>query len=191
MAFRDLVIANRSYRRFKQDEAIDESMLRELVDLARHCPSAANLQSLKYIISNTPEKNDLIFPTLGFAGYLTQWQGPAESEKPSAYIVILGDTEISKNFFVDPGICAQTMLLGATEKGYGGCIFASINRDNLRKNLNIPDKFDILLAIALGKPDEMVVLEAVESGGDIRYYRDENDIHHVPKRGLEDIILDI
>ena len=188
--FRDLVLANRSYRRFHESESIDEATLKSLVDLARCTPSAANLQSLKYILSYTPARNATVFATLGWAGYLTDWPGPGQGERPSAYIVILGDTRISKNFFCDHGIAAQTILLGATEKGYGGCMFGSIDRDRLRVVLSIEEHFEILLVIALGKPIEKVALEGVGPDGSIKYYRDEAGVHHVPKRALDEVILD-
>jgi nitroreductase len=185
----DLIKANRSYRRFVQSHKIDDSTLRELINLARCSASGANLQSLKYMISSSADKNDIIFPLLSWAGYLAEWPGPGEGEKPSAYIIILGDTEISKNFFCDHGIAAQSILLGAVEKGLGGCMIGSINRDAMRTTLGIPDKYDILLVIALGKPSERVVLEDVGDDGSIKYYRDESDVHHVPKRKLTDIII--
>ena len=188
---KDLVFANRSYRRFAQSEAISESALRELIDLARCCASAGNLQSLKYIISCTPERNAVVFPTLSWAGYLADWHGPEEGERPSAYVIVLGDTRIQKSFFCDYGIAAQTILLGAVEKGYGGCMFGSIDRDQLRKRLSIPDYFEILLAIALGRPVEKVVLEDVGPDGSIKYYRDAAKVHHVPKRRLDELILDL
>lgn len=187
---RDLVLANRSYRRYVESNSISESVLKELIDLARCTPSAANMQPLKYIISNTPEQNERIFPATAWAGYLKDWSGPAEGERPSAYIIILGDTNISKNFGCDQGIAAQTILLGAAENGYGGCMIGALDRKQLVKNLEIPEDYEVLLVIALGKPAEKVVLEEVGPDGDIKYYRDESDVHHVPKRKLEDIILD-
>lgn len=187
--FRDLILANRSYRRFHESESISEETLKSLVDLARCTPSAGNLQSLKYILSWTPERNATVFSTLGWAGYLTDWPGPVEGERPSAYVVILGDTRISKNFFCDHGIAAQTILLGAVEKGYGGCMFGSIDRDKLRAELLIDEHFEIPLVIALGKPVEMVKLEEVGPDGSIKYYRDAASVHHVPKRRLEDIVV--
>lgn len=117
------------------------------------------------------------------------WPGPAEGERPAAYIVILGDTGISKNFGCDHGIAAQSILLGARDRGLGGCMLGSIQRDRLRGLLNLPEILDILLVIALGRPKETVVLEEVSPGGDIKYWRDGQGIHHVPKRRLEDIIL--
>jgi len=188
---RDIIIANRSYRRFRELELIDESMLRELVDLGRLSASTANLQSLKYVLSFTSERNNEVFPTLAWAGYLSDWNGPAVGERPAAYIVMLLDTTISKNPFCDHGIAAQSILLGAAEKGIGGCMIGSVDKDKLRSILQIPDQYEILLVLALGKPAETVVLEDMESGGSIKYYRDNQDIHHVPKRKLEDVILDI
>ncbi len=187
---KELVLKNRSYRRFDQGRSIPEETLRELIELARLCPSGANKQPLKYIISNAAGKNSRIFSALAWAGYLKDWEGPAEGERPSAYIVILGDKDISESFGCDHGIAAQTILLGASEKGLGGCMVGSVQRKNLRKLLNIPEKYEILLVIALGKPAETVILEEAGPGG-IKYYRDSEGAHHVPKRRLEEIILPI
>jgi nitroreductase len=190
MTIKDLITKNRSYRRFYQDTDVSLETLRELVDLARLSASGANKQPLKYFLSADPQKNATIFPTLAWAGYLKDWQGAQEGEKPSAYIIILGDKTISQSFGCDHGIAAQSILLGATERGLGGCIIGSIRRNELSQLLNIPDKFEILLVIALGKPKEKVVIETMGSEGDYKYWRDEQDIHHVPKRPLDEIILE-
>jgi nitroreductase len=189
MDLRELVLKTRSYRRFYEDVPVPRQTLRELVDLARQTASAANRQPLKYWLSWEPEMNQKIFPCLAWAAYLKDWGGPAEGERPSAYIIILGDTEIAKDFNLDPGIAAQTIMLGATERGFGGCMIASIRRETLREVLGIPERYQILLVLALGKPKEKVVLEPVGPDGDIRYYRDSEGVHHVPKRSLDEIIL--
>lgn len=189
MDLRELVLKTRSYRRFYEDVPVPHETLRELVDLARQTASAANRQPLKYWLSWEPEMNQKIFPCLAWAAYLKDWGGPAEGERPSAYIIILGDTEIAKDFNLDPGIAAQTIMLGATERGFGGCMIASIRREMLREALDIPERYQILLVLALGKPKEKVVLEPVGPDGDIRYYRDSEGVHHVPKRSLDEIIL--
>lgn len=186
---RDLILKNRSYRRFYQEVAVEFETLKELVDLARLSASAANLQPLKYILSCEPQKNALIFSSLSWAGYLKNWAGPSEGERPSAYIVVLGDTEISSSFQYDAGIAAQSILLGAAEKDLGGCIVASVERDELRKSLKIPSRYEILLVLALGKPKEKVVIEEVGKPGDIRYWRDNENVHHVPKRSLSEVII--
>jgi len=186
---RDLILKNRSYRRFYQEVAIELETLRELADLARLSASAANRQSLKYILSCTPQRNALIFPNLSWATYLKDWPGPSEGEQPSAYIIVLEDTEIKQFFGCDHGIAAQSILLGAVDKGLGGCMISSIQKDGLRNVLGIPPRYEILLVLALGKPKETVVIEALESSGDIKYWRDSEGVHHVPKRSLDDIIL--
>ena len=186
---KDLVLKNRSYRRFYQDCRIESGVIRELLDLARLCSSAGNLQPLKYIFSCDPERNALIFPHLAWARYLKDWSGPREGEKPTGYVVVLGDTEITRSFGCDHGIAAQTMLLGAVERGLGGCMIASIDKDGLRQALKIPDRLEILLVLALGKPREKVVIETLKPDGDVKYWRDNRGVHHVPKRRLYDIIL--
>ena len=186
---RDLILRNRSYRRFQQVVDIKYETLRELVDLARLSPSAMNAQPLKYVLSCDSEKNALIFAHLGWAGYLTDWPGPSDGERPSAYIVILGDTEIGTSFGCDHGIAAQSILLGATERGLGGCIIANIKRQDLRTALEIPMQYEILLVLALGRPSEEVVIDEVGAEGDIKYWRDGSGVHHVPKRALADLIV--
>jgi len=186
---KDLVRKNRSYRRFYEDFKIERKTLVELVDLARLSASASNKQPLKYILSCEKDKNDLIFSTLAWAGYLKDWPGPGEGERPSAYIVMLSDTEISKKYWCNPGIAAQSILLGATEKELGGCMLASVKRDKLKSALKIDERYEILYVLAVGKPKEKVVLETVGPEGDIKYWRDSQGFHHVPKRLLKDIIL--
>jgi nitroreductase len=185
----DLVRKNRSYRRFYQEVVIGHDTLRELVDLTRCCASAANLQPLKYILSWEPDRNALIFRHIAWAAYLKGWQGPPEGERPSAYIIVLGDRTIAKSFGCDHGIAGQTILLGAAEKGLGGCMIGSVRRDDLRQAIGVPRHLSILLVIALGKPKESVVIENLGPSGDIKYWRDSQDVHHVPKRSLDEIVV--
>lgn len=185
----DLMRINRSYRRFQQNFLIDIEILRELVELARLSASAANRQPLKYILSSDPRMNAMIYPHLTWAGYLKDWNGPTEGEKPSAYIIVLGDKEITVNFGCDHGIATQSILLGAVEKGLGGCIIGAVDHKGLREDLKIPERYQILHVIAVGKPAEKVVAEDLLPGGDIKYWRDSDGVHHVPKRLLQELIL--
>ena len=185
----ELVKANRSCRRFYEDDQIELKTLEDLVDLARLSASGANLQPLKYILACQPDVNAEIFSCLGWAGYLKDWPGPEPGERPTGYIVILGDTTISKEFGVDHGIAGQSMLLGAREKGLAGCMIATINRKDLRPMLNIESHLKILLVLAIGKPKEEVVIESVGPDGSILYWRDAEAVHHLPKRALTDIIV--
>jgi nitroreductase len=186
---KELVLKNRSVRRFKQNQSVSMETLKELVDLARLSPSAANKQPLKYVISNESDKNKRIFPHLAWAGYLSDWKGPAEGEQPAAYIIICVDKTIAKeDINCDHGIAAQSILLGAVEKGLGGCIIGSINRDVLQTDLNLPDYLKIMLVLALGVPNEQITIEKIDNKHDIKYWRDPNNVHHVPKRILDEII---
>ena len=158
---KELVKKNRSYRRFYQEKKLTRQQLMELVETARLTPSAANRQPFKYRIVCDEEENEKVFRLLGFAGYLKDWDGPSEGEKPTGYIVITCPANVNDE--VDAGIVGQTMLLAATEAGFGGCFFGNVK--------------------------EEVVLEDIPADGDIKYYRDENQVHHVPKKRIEDIVL--
>jgi len=187
---KDLILKNRSYRRFDSSAALDETTLIELVDLARQSASAANMQPLRYILSWEKERNSLIFDHLKWAGYLKEWPGPDQHERPTGYVILLAETG---NQFVkfDAGIACQSMLLAAVEKHLGGCMFGSIDREGLIEKMGIPKEYEIVLILALGKPVEQVVLDQVPDDGDIKYWRDQNNVHHVPKRKLENIIMQI
>jgi nitroreductase len=160
-----------------------------LIGLAQYAPTGRNRQPLKFWLSNTPEMNAAIFPNLAWAGALKDWKGPAEGERPTAYIILLGDTDIKTSFGVDHGIAAQTIMLGAAERGLGGCMIAFFRNKSLREALAIPERYEILLVLALGKPAETVVTEPVGEDGSTTYYRDAEDVHHVPKRSLDALIV--
>ncbi len=187
MKVRDLVLKTRSIRRFVEKQAVGRDVLEELVDLGRLSASGGNLQPLKYMLSCDAKTNERIFPHLMWAGYLKEWPGPAEGERPAAYIVMLNDTGIARSAGCDHGIAAQSILLGATERGLGGCMIGALDRRGLAEALNIPDRYEILLVLALGVAAETVRL--TEADGSIEYYRDENDVHRVPKRALGEVIV--
>ncbi|RPH37408.1 MAG: nitroreductase family protein [Desulfobulbaceae bacterium] len=187
---KNLVQSSRSFRRFDHNVLVSMQTLEELVELARLCPSAANKQPLRFILSTAPSDNDAIFACLKWAAYLTEWDGPSPEERPSAYIVMINtakDWEFAK---FDLGIMAQTMLLGAVEKGLGGCMIGALDREKLRAHFSLQPELDVSLVLALGKPVEDVRVVDVPKGGSIRYYRDEAGVHYVPKRSLDELTLD-
>ncbi len=184
---RDLIRNTRSCRRFHEDVIVPKEVLVEFVDLARLAGSARNAQPLKYLVVNEPQKREQVFALLGWAGYLTDWPGPEKGERPAAYIICLLDTRICEEADCDLGIATQNILLAATEKGLAGCRIASVS-GKLHEVLGLPDHLRILLVLALGKPKETVVLEECTSN-DIRYWRDEEETHHVPKRCLAEILV--
>jgi len=185
----ELVLKNRSYRRFNQEYPVDRNTLYELIELARLTGSGKNAQALKYLVSADPELNARVFHTLKWAAYLKDWGGPVEGERPSAYVVVLDDTAIEENPVCDRGIAMQTILLGAVERGLGGCILGAINRGELATLLALPKHLRIGNVIALGQPKESIVIEGLREDGDVRYWRGADGVHHVPKRPLSEIIV--
>jgi len=187
----DLIKSTRSFRRFDETVKVDRKTLEDLVDLARHSASARNRQPLKYILSCDEQTNSQVFSSLTFAAALKEWSGPAHGERPSSFLNVLGATEITAGFGCDHGIAGQNIMLGARERGLGGCMIGSVNHQKLRRLLNIPERYDILLVLAIGKPAETVVIEPMPPDGSVNYWRDEQDVHHVPKRSLNEIIIDL
>ena len=187
---RELVTRNRTRRRFEEGRQVGRAVLAELIEIARLIPSAQNKQPLKYLLSTTKERNEAIFGCLRWASHLKDWPGPAEGERPAAYVVILGDREIAETVPWDHAVAAQTIMLAAVEKGLGGCIIASIDKNRLIKALGLSRRYRILLVVALGFPRETVVFEEMNDG-DYRYWRDAQGVHHVPKRSLAELILEI
>ncbi len=185
---KSLLLKNRSYRRFDQSRTISRDELLEMVDAARVSGSARNAQPIKYFLSFDRETNDKIFSTLAWAGYLSDWPGPKDGERPSAYLIQLHDTTLGANYFCDDGIAAQSILLTAVECGLGGCIIASVKKEKLMESLQIPGHLAIIQVIALGKPVEKVKLEELKEG-DFKYWRDKDQVHHVPKRSLKELVI--
>ncbi len=188
MYLKDLIVKSRSYRRFDESQRIDIKTLEVLIDLARLSPTGANRQPLKFVLFNSSEDCDRVFQSLLWAGYLEDWAGPEKGERPSGYVIILGDKSITEVFGIDHGIAAQSIMLGACELGLGGCIIASIKREELISDLNIPDKYEVLLVLALGKPVEKVVIDEIKNNN-VKYFRDNSKVHHVPKRSLNELII--
>ena len=189
MDVRELTLKNRSYRRFHQDVPVDMQTLRDLVDLARISQSPWNQQAVKFLLCNRPEMNAEIFKHLHWAARMPQWKGPAEGERPAAYIIVVADKELGKIFNFDHVVAGISILLGAVERGLGGCLVGAFSKKSMHATLKLTDRYEPLLAIALGKPNETIVLDPVGPDGDTAYWNDEHGVHHVPKRSLEDLIL--
>ena len=182
----ELLEKNRSYRRFSEKRVSDE-LLRACINGARLSASAANRQRIRFVVVNDKETCDKIFKTLRFAAFLTEWSGPSDNERPTAYIIAMTESELDKIVALDMGIAAQSILITAINDGVGGCIFKSYDKEVLSSILNregyIPE-----LVIALGYPSEQVVVVEPKDG-DLKYYRDENDVHCVPKLSVDELII--
>ena len=187
---KDLMPKERSYRSFDESVKIDRETLVSFVDNARLIPSSVNLQPLKYKICDTKESCDLVLPLTKWAALLSEYQLPPKDHAPTAYIVICVDKNVSDKsiFDKDVGIAAQTIMLSAVEEGFGGCMIGNFNPQKLAEALCLPDGIVPSLILGLGKPDEEIITEEINDNKS-EYYRDENGIHHVPKRTLEEILL--
>ncbi len=189
-----LIKQNRTFRRFYEDIKISNEDLISFIELARLSSSPRNQQALKFYFSNTEDINKGIFKTLSWAGALPNWDAPEKGERPSAYVIILGDNSLIKEgakayHEVASGIVAQSITLGASKKDFGACMIAAIKRKPLREFLNLPEHLEILLVIAIGKPKETVILKEMPKNGNYNYWRDEKQNHYVPKRSLDEIII--
>ncbi len=186
---KDLVLKNRSYRKFHNNRKISEDTLMELVDLARTTPSSKNLQPLKYLLVTDNGDVDFLYGQLNWAWYLKDWEGPKENERPPAYIIMCIDTNLNEKALIDAGISAQTILLGAAEKGLGGCIIRTVNGYAVSKQFNLPSNIEVVQVIALGYPNQEIILTDIDETGSVKYHEDKMGNHVVPKRKLDDIII--
>lgn len=185
---KEMMIRNRSYRRFDESVRISEDELKELVDLCRYTASGRNLQPLKYRLATSEEECAKVYPHLKWAGYLADWDGPKPGERPAAYLIQCLDTALTTNLLCDDGIQLEALTLGAVSKGLGCCIIKSFNKKEIKEVLGLSDELDPIYVLAIGKPVETVILEEMKDG-EIEYWRDEEQKHHVPKRTLKEILV--
>lgn len=189
--FARTVRACRSYRRFDEGDPVPEALLIEFVDLARVVASGANRMPLRYRIVSSAGEREAVFSQLKWAGALPEWDGPETGERPTGYIVVC-DAGHGATTPVDEGIAAQTILLAATQAGYGGCMLHAFNKAGVSGALGLEDAgVSPLMVIALGRPAEEVRLEPLDASpnGSANYWRDEASVHHVPKRSLADVLV--
>ena len=188
---KDLLIASRSYRSFSPDLPVTEELLLNWVDHARYCPSSINLQMLKFRLVTGKDDCAAILPLTRWAGKIKDVKLPPEGHAPTGYIVICSDDGVvsdAERFQKDVGIVAQTIMLAATESGFGGCMIGSFPQAELAKALKLPLGVLPQLVLALGKPDETVEIVDESADGSVTYYR-KNGVHYVQKRTLPHLIL--
>lgn len=188
MSFFELVQKTRTCRRFDQ-ESLPEGFLESLIDLARVCPSGKNLQPLKYITIDNESFKAELFPHLRWAGALKEWDGPAEGERPTAYVALVLDKNIGSSAGQDVGIVAQTMQLAAMDKGIGSCMIGAFIKPEVTRVLGLDDSQEIQLILALGYPGEERVLVDADDKTGVTYYRDDKGVHYIPKRSSSELLL--
>ena len=186
----DLLVKCRSFRSFDPDKKIPEELLLKFIDNARISAATRNLQPLKYRIVTSVEELAKCNPELRYAASLGI-KLPPDGHEATSLIVMCHDTDVTpftEIYLKDIGICAEIIMLSATEAGYGGCMIGSYNPEAIATALGLSENLKINLVLALGAPDETALLIEAEDGK-VKYFRDENNTHYVPKRKLEDIII--
>jgi len=181
----EAILSRRSIRRFQQ-KPIPIELLKKFVNGARLAPSAANLQPLEYFVVTDKELRSKVFETLGWAAYIKPKWAPSEDERPTAYIIILVKDPNNKWYSRDASLASENIVLAAEKESIGSCIMCKIDREKLQEILKVPKDMIVDSVIALGYKAEKSVVEDFK--GSIKYWRDKNEILHVPKRKLEDII---
>ena len=190
--FKELVKRNRSFRGYDESYRFTKEQLEDYVDTTRYTASSVNMQPLKYFIAYEKEMVDTIQKMTKWARALPDLNLPYVGKRPTGFIVVCQDINISLNterFMKDVGIVAQTILLQATEEGLGGCMIGNFKKEEVMETLKLDDNLVPLLIIALGKPDEEIVITEIPKSGSTNYYRDKEDVHYVPKRSLGDILI--
>ena len=189
----DAIVQRRSIRVFK-DESVPYDILEKCVNAARLAPSAMNRQLCEYVIVDDKQALAKVLDCAAkWAGASKPQGGWSPQGRPTAYIVSLINKELaaqigcgSRNTDFDAALAMENMVLVAEEEGLGSCVMTGIDRDRLQQALNIPAEYEVAMLLALGYPDEKVVIE--ESDGAVERRLDENGVRHVPKRKLKDII---
>ncbi|MDE7413661.1 MAG: nitroreductase family protein [Muribaculaceae bacterium] len=190
-SFKKLVESTRSIRRFDESRRIGRDTLENLVELTRFCASGRNAQPLRYVLIDSEEECEQIFPLLKWAGYFKEWDGPEKGERPVAYLVQCIDTKYGADCLCDDGLQLEAITLGMTTLGLGGCIIKAFDHINLSKVLNLDKRYSPRYVLAIGYPVEKVVIEEMngEENADFKYFRTPDGVHHVPKRPLKELIL--
>ena len=127
---KELAYSARSIRVFDRSRPAGEENLRHFVECARFCPSAANLQPLKYRLCFEAEESHALFELTRWAGYIKDVKLPPEGCEPTDFIVICHDvnvTPINEYSSMDVGIAAQTINLAAKERGFSCCMIGSFD----------------------------------------------------------------
>ena len=188
---RNLMMDNRSYRRFDHAKSISPETLSALVELTRYCASGRNLQPLRYRLVWKEKECEDIFPALKWAGYYTDWDGPSPEERPVAYLVQCLDTDLASDCLCDDGLQLESITLGAATLNIHGVIIKAFNPAKISEALNLPDRYKPRYVLALGYPAETVIIEDTDGSTqtDIRYHHDELGRHVVPKRPLSELII--
>ena len=191
MDFKELVYTARTCRRFAEDQRLGAENLTFLVDCARVSPCARNAQVLRYAIVHSPEACAAFFPHTRWAGALKDWGGPFPGERPTGYIGILMPKDAGKLVHMDVGIAAQSIQLAASSHGWGCCMHASFDPIKCAELMQVPEDMTIGLVLGLGVAVEERCIAPMPADGGFGYWRDAQQVHHVPKRDMAEVLLHV
>jgi len=184
--FVNLLKTRRTVRQFRQ-EIIPQSVILECIETARLAPSARNLQPLEYFLVTEPQLCRQIFPLLRWAAYIAPQGNPRDDQRPTGYLAVLVRRDLQQSLWAnDVGAAVENFLLSAWSFGIGTAWLASVQREELRRLLRIPESHVIDSVVAFGYPAETPVVE--ENDAEIRYFKDASGRLHVPKRSLKSIL---
>ena len=189
MELMELLKTRRTYRRFDESRAIPQEVLDDILNAQRYASSAANAQALRYLVVQTPELVNKVFPLTRWAGMLPPELGvPKEGERPVLFILVLYPADNPSQYIpTDAGLAISNMTLAAWGHGVGSCVLANIDRDALRDLLDIDPAYTIHTAVAFGYPTHTsTIVDPVE--GKLAYYLDEHKDYCVPKRPLSETV---
>ncbi len=186
MTVYEAIMNRRTIRKFTQEPLKRDDLLK-LVDCARMAAYGANTQPLKFRIVDDEDTMDKIFPKTKWAAMLEDG-APAEDERPTAYIAVIGDTSIKKTFETDAGAAVTNMMLAAEEMGIASCWMGAIDRDAIKRILELDDSYELVYILALGYPAQRS--RAVEmKDGSTKYYLDDDGVLNVPKRSIDEVLI--
>lgn len=132
-----------------QETAVPREKLEKILDAARLAPSARNVEPWHFIVVTDAEKRKALSKGL-FAKFL--------NEAP-VVIVACGDYKASSDWYaVDVALAVESMILTATAEGLGTCCVGSFDEKHVKTLLKVPEKFEVLLLLAVGYPREKIDL---------------------------------
>jgi nitroreductase len=182
----DAITTRRTIRRFQQ-KLIDSALLERIVNAGRLAPSGGNCQPVEFILVTESALSQQVFATTAWAGGVAPRRTPKPGQEPTAWVIILLNSKRGPvSAKADAAAAIENMILTALEAGLGSCWIGSVKRDELAKILNVPEHCAIDSVVALGFPDESPLAE--DTDDDIAYYLDDDDVLHVPKRKLKDVL---
>ena len=124
-----------------QDRAIDEAIVREIVEAARLTGSSINGQPWHFIVVQNRE-------TLRKLGAIA-WTGPYTAQAPLAIVVGM---EHSVYAVSDGSRAIQSMILTAWSHGIGSNWVGFNDLAEIRPLLGIPNSIDVLAIVPFGYP---------------------------------------